>query len=687
MLPAIPPLLASGLSAVFAACQMPEANDSARSSSSSGFTLASTAELGTASRLGSRDSTTRDRSQTSTGSTSTGESGPKITKISEIPRNHHPSTRNPVTIEAVVTATFQDPGQLNGFFIQEEPKDYDQDPQTPEALFVYTASSRVKVKPGDQLRIHGKITQFHGMTQLVATRKHSIEFLARNQPLPPPTPITFPIPVRATDLERAQREIHAYFEAREGMRVYIAQPMSIANIYHLARYGELELVSNGVIRQFTDASPPSRSGYTAHQIDALSRRILWDDDNNRQNSSTLRKGGDKTISHPQPHGFSRDHWVRTGDRVRNLTGVLHWSFSGQPGTDAWRIRSTDETPPNIERTQARPKAPTVQGTLKIAAFNVLNFFSTLDRAKKICGPHQNLDCRGAHSPLELQRQGQKIAAALCALDADIVGLMEIENNSRASLDALITALNRRCPGYNPVYTGTLGSDAIKVGFIYKGTTVSPQGPPQVLSDPSFTDPNNLGRAKNRPALMQTFVERGSKQHISVVVNHLKSKGSSCGRGDDDSKRGAGNCNRTRTLAAEKLTQWLAQNAASKNILILGDLNAYRKEDPLLELAKAGYTDLVARHQGDAYSYVFAGQRGNLDYALANPALATQVRSAAVWHINADESALLDYNDTIQDPGERNWERKSTASSLYRADAYRSSDHDPILVGITLKGAP
>jgi hypothetical protein len=190
-------------------------------------------------------------------------------------------------------------------------------------------------------------------------------------------------------------------------------------------------------------------------------------------------------------------------------------------------------------------------------------------------------------------------------------------------------------------------------------------------DPLFID------TRNRPVLAQSFAENDSGEVFTVAVNHFKSKGSSCsGDGDPDADDGQGNCNGVRTAAAAALTNWLATDPTGSDydsFLILGDLNAYSREDPLTMIKSAGYVDLVEDFVGTgvadgAYSFNFAGESGSLDHALSNPGMRTHVTGTAVWHINADEPRALDYNDVNQ-PG------------LYSPDEFRSSDHDPVLIGL------
>ncbi|MYC86368.1 MAG: hypothetical protein F4X18_12790, partial [Acidimicrobiia bacterium] len=215
--------------------------------------------------------------------------------------------------------------------------------------------------------------------------------------------------------------------------------------------------------------------------------------------------------------------------------------------------------------------------------------------------------------------------------------------------------------------------------------MTPVGPHAVIDssvDAAFVD------TKNRPGLIQTFEEVATGERFTVAVNHFKSKGSSCDElGDPELRDGQANCNGTRTAAAEALARYLATDPTAggdPDILIIGDLNAYAREDPIRALEVAGYTDLIRRFAGaDAYSYVFDGQLGYLDYALASPSLLRQVTGAAGWCINADEPPLLDYNDDVLDAGEATYQRKSAAPPIYETDAFRSSDHDPVIVGLQL----
>jgi hypothetical protein len=542
---------------------------------------------------------------------------------------------------------------------------------------------------GDKVRVTGSASEFFDMSQLSATTAASVTLVSSGNPLPTPASIQLPVPgVPTGDLVAATTAINAYFEPFEGMLVTFADTLSVSEYFELARYGQVILSEGGRPRQFTDANLPSAAGYFNHQIDLATRRIILDDTDNRENRPVDTPN--TAYYHPVP-GLSTGNFFRGGDTITSLTGVLHWSFAGGPSPNAWRIRPVIEGGYNYAFTpvNTRPAVPSVSGSLKVASFNVLNYFLTVDMTSSnsvgFCGPTGTLDCRGADSNQELQRQRTKMLAALAAIDADVFGFMEMENSTGVEPLADIVA---GLPGYDYIDTGVVGTDAIRVGIIYKTSTVQPVGNYAILD--SSVDPNFID-TRNRPALAQTFIEIATGGRVTVVVNHLKSKGSGCGTGDDDTTTGQGNCNGTRTLAAQALANWLATDptgSGDSDVLIIGDLNSYAKEDPIVALQNAGYIDLVAAFGGpSAYGYVFDGQLGYLDHALSNASLTPQVAGVAEWHINADEIPLFDYNDDVRDTGEAAFEEESDVLPLYEPNEFRTSDHDPVIVGLNLVNDP
>ena len=371
----------------------------------------------------------------------------------------------------------------------------------------------------------------------------------------------------------------------------------------------------------------------------------------------------------------RDRAVRSGDTVSGLTGVVRYSRdSGGKGTESYRLMPVGR--PQFVETNPQPQLPAAaDDVIRVVSINALNFFPTVDTGNATCGPTA-LGCRGADSRAELDRQRAKLVTTLVMADADVIGLMEIENDARRSLQQLASGLEDVTgESWTFIDAGVIGSDVIKVGILYNETTVRPVGDYAVLDarvDPDFID------SRNRPVLAQSFAEIAGNERFTLAVNHLKSKGSDCNDlGDPDTGDGQGNCNETRTRAARAEIRWLAEDpafAGSENVLVIGDLNAYRLEDPVRAFTSAGYVNLLDRFIGeDGYSFVFRGEAGALDHALASPSLAKRVTSVREWHINADEARLLDYNlDNDRNPG------------YFDADTpNRSSDHDPVIIDLVL----
>lgn len=290
------------------------------------------------------------------------------------------------------------------------------------------------------------------------------------------------------------------------------------------------------------------------------------------------------------------------------------------------------------------------GALRVAALNLDNYFVQLGQ-------------RGADSVLELARQRDKLVAALLELDADILALSELENQVPAvgtpaadSAADLLAALNARlpvelsyalCPGQSET------SSVIRSALAYRPERVEPRGAAWFAVMPELT----------RPPLFQTFAARGHQLTVGAV--HLKSK--ICDR--EAQLVGPEGCGaETRLAEARALAGVVAQLPPDAGeLLLIGDFNSDSREAPALELQRAGLSDLLSSlAPEERYSYVFEGRATQLDHALASSSLAAALVRAQIWHIDADEPALLDYH--LDNPPD-----------LYRADARRCSDHDPILV--------
>ncbi len=562
-----------------------------------------------------------------------------------------------VAIEGVVVGDFQnnaspDNGNLNGFHVQDPIGDSNL--ATSDGIFVY-APSGMDVSVGDAVRVRGNVSEYYGLTEITASQ---IWLCSSGNSI---APTALSLPVTSVD----------DFEVYEGMLVTFPQSLYISEYFNFDRYGEIVLTSERHLTPTAELEPGPDAIQAAQ--DFLLDKITLDDGRSTQNP-------DPAI-HPNGYIFNLTNLFRGGDILQNVTGVMDYSFN------LYRVQPTQ----GADYISANPRTAQpddVGGNLRVASFNVLNYFSTIDTGAFICGPLQNQECRGADTPEEFTRQRDKIIAAITAINADVVGLLEIENNvNDEAVQDLVDGLNavNGAGTYDYIHTGVIGTDAIKVALIYKPASVSPVGGYAILDssvDPRFID------TKNRPTLAQTFMDNTTGGIFTVAVNHFKSKGSDCNDvGDPDLGDGAGNCNITRTLAAQALVDWLATDptgSGDNDFLIIGDLNSYDKEDPI-DAIKAGpddtlgtaddYTDMVFQFQGeDAYSYVFDGQLGYLDHALASPGLVDEITGVTDWHINADEPDLIDYDMTFKQPAQ---------DALYAPDAYRSSDHDPVIIGLSV----
>jgi uncharacterized protein len=546
------------------------------------------------------------------------------------------------SIEGVVVGDYQGAGQFSGFYVQEEDADADADPATSEGIFVF---NNTPVAAGDVVRVRGNVVEFaSGSTTLTElTSVTSVLVCATGNNV---TSTAVQLPVGSV----------SDWERYEGMLVSLQQQLAVTETFTLGRFGEVGLSLGSRLFNPTSVVEPGSPALAFQDLNNRSR-ILLDDGNNQQNiDPTLYPAG----------GLSASNTLRSGDTVPSLDGVLDQRFSLYRIQPVGAVQFTAANP--------RPASPAdVGGAVKVASMNVLNFFNGDGLGDGFP------TSRGADTPFELGRQRDKIVSAIVEMDADIIGLMEIENDEapNSAIEELTVALNAVAGDgtYAFIDTGVVGTDEIRVALLYQPASVTPAGDFSILTsavDPRFID------TLNRPALAQTFSENANGQRFTVVVNHLKSKGSDCEAvGDPDTGDGQGNCNVTRTRAAEALADWLATDpthSGDDDVLIIGDLNSYAKEDPIETLKTGGYTNLVESFLGQgAYSFVFDGQSGYLDHALANESLVPQITGVTEWHVNADEPVVLDYNVEFKSANHVN--------TLYAPTPFRSSDHDPVIVGV------
>ncbi|GAP16367.1 ExeM/NucH family extracellular endonuclease [Levilinea saccharolytica] len=542
-----------------------------------------------------------------------------------------------VTVRGIVTADFQTSAGMSGFFLQSDPSNADADPATSEGILIYDGGSpAVDVAVGDAVQVKGTVTEYKEMTEI-----GTVTSVAKcgTPAVIAPVQITLPVPAGST------------LEPYEGMLVQIDQPLTVTQNYWQGRYGQLNLSAGGRLFNPTNGN---EAGTYADLSDAnLRRMIMLDDGKSVQNPNPV-----PYYTYGNPSGVN--YFPRSGDLTSgSLVGVLDHGLITSNSTAPIHYRLHPVAPVAFTSGNPRSGPPATTGSLKVVGFNVLNYFTTLNS-------------RGANTSVEFTRQKDKIVAALAALNADVYGLIELESDPAAgAVDDLVASLNA------VVGAGTyakvadpasgVGTDVIKVGFIYKPATVELVGASMSSTAAIF----------KRAPVAQTFKEKATGAEFTAVVNHFKSKGCDGATGlDADQGDGQGCWNATRIEEAEALLDFIddiVTTSGDPDVLVLGDLNSYNAEDPIDVLEAGGlvnHADSIPA--ANRYSYIFDGAAGNLDHMLSTASLATQVTSAAFWHINTDEPVFIDYNT----------EFKPTIDP-YAPDAYRSSDHDPAVVGLTL----
>ncbi len=527
---------------------------------------------------------------------------------------------------------------FSGFYLQDP--DGDGNTATSDGVFVF---SPVAVDLGDTVAVRGAAQEFGGQTQINSRQDVQVCTDGDEGDLPAAAALDLP----ADDAAR---------ERLEGMLVDPVDELTVSEVFDLTSFGELLLSEGGVLVQPTEVARPG----TAEAAEVMAANTL------RQ--ITLDDGVSARVNVDTRPYLSPTTPVRVGD-VLSFTEpvVLGYGFS------QWRLQPADGTADGVFAPQnTRPTEPDeVGGDVQVGAFNVLNYFLTFGGVG-----------RGAPNQAEFEQQAAKIVPAIRALGADVVTLMEVEDTDSTGLtpgnaDTALVDLVRRLNAAegSPVWSHVplpqelyaVDRDVIRNGIIYRNDVVQPVGAPVGLVDEAAFD-------NAREPQAQTFVKDGDA--FTVIANHFKSKSPGdppppAGDPNADSGDGQGAFNADRVAQARSVARFaagLAGSTGDRDVVLMGDLNAYTQEDPIEVLREAGYVDLGERFDEGRYSYVFDGMSGSLDHAMATPELTAKVTDLAHWNINSVESFAYQY---VGDP------------ALYAPDPYRSSDHDPIVFGIDL----
>jgi predicted extracellular nuclease len=560
-----------------------------------------------------------------------------------------------VTTRGVVVGDFQGSTSLNGFFIQDATGDGH--PATSDGIFVFAPNSQ-EVTVGQTVRVTATVQEFSGQTQLSTLTNLTVEGTGTVSP----QPVSLPLSTTGA------------LEPYEGMLVSFPQVLTVSQNFTLARFGEVWLSANP---NYSFNAPDGRLFNPTNSVDptdnpasgvtnAGDNKAAVNAQQNLNNRSEILLDDASTVQNPATVPYlGPDNTLRVGSTVSNLTGILNFGFN------FYRVQPT-QAPAFAYAPRPLTPPSTGDASLKIASFNVLNYFNGDGNGGGFPTP------RGASNATEFGRQRTKIIAALKALDADVVGLLEMENDGdgeNSAIADLVRGLNEATAAgtYNyirdPANGGT-GTDEIKVAFIYKPGTVTPQGAARA----------DLNAVHNRPPLAQTFTVTGTGEVMTAVINHFKSKGGTGSGADADQGDGQGAFNFTRVQQAQALVNFVNNTVipatGDSDVILLGDLNAYTEEDPIDVLRAAGFINLFGP---ESYSYVFDRQSGSLDHALVTSSLQSQFTQGGKWHINADEPIFLDYNTEFKTSAQIN--------NFYQTGPFRSSDHDPVLVGFRFNGAP
>lgn len=587
-----------------------------------------------------------------------------------------------VATEGVVTGVWSE-GGLNGFTIQTggtgaEATDASQ------AIFVYMGDKPADQYPAleDSVEVTGKVSEFFGSTQLTASTVTQLD-----------TPLEKVTPLKVDQLPVGN-------EAREPFEHMLIQPgeHTVTNNYSLNQYGEVGLApGKEALRQPSDIFSPSTDPNSDIQKltkDNADKLVTLDDGRTRdylktdqntplpyiaqddaQTIKSLRTTDTVTFQHPVIVGFSHEQWrFQPTTPVTGNTKGADLPISWEDSRDA-ELHAIDD----------------VKGEYTIGAFNVLNYFTSLgeefggsaytDREGNKVTVNRG-KTRGAYTQSALEDQERKIVAAINGLDADVIGLSEIEDGYAVTgdfaqrdkaLKHLTEKLNEAAGSEKWAFVPSPSEDAvpsspdvIRTAFIYHKDVVKPVGESRIFQDDRFT-----GTA--REPLAQEFqpLKEGEESFVAVA-NHFKSKGS-VAKGDADSGDGQGNNPNVRNAQAQAVLDALhkQEDWKDKPLFALGDFNTYTHETALDVFRNDGFTVPAEKYEADP-SYQFSGLLGTLDHVLANKVATGTLDDAQVWNINADEPVAFEYS-----------RRNYNIVDFYDDSPFRASDHDPVKVGFTL----
>ena len=655
---------------------------------------------------------------------------------------------------------------VTGFYIYSD----DGNELTSNGLFIQTTDDKPEI--GSTVTVTGKVGEDYGLTLLAAD-----EWLVdESKGIHPPASVD--LTMIAADGGNFEKTLERY----EGMLVRLPQDIDPATtdvnedmrVSRTFSYDYDGGRNNMVLAYKRPNMQPNQENIAGSQA---SKDQMAENDNFRLFVDSDEKPGNGEIPYyPNFKNDPKNNYIRINDSVVGLEGVIHFAYGDyrlipmNNVDDSNFIHNTDrKSKPEIsEETTSDAFA------LRIATQNVLNYFNSPYGGAE----NQHGDNRGAESQYDFERQQAKIVEAIYGLDADIIGLMEIENNGFGTYSAiteLVNAVNEKYYYENYedrneaksihnkyAFVGfdsngdvvldehdSVGGDAITSGLLYRPSKVAiessriiemPRQEAPIITDengaPITDDKGEIrenGKNFQRNTVAATFRLINTGKKLTVAVNHLKSKGSTCWEDwqgwetwenfnteKDDVKNDdyQGSCENFRVAGAVALGEQLAKMGGDQ--VVMGDFNSYANEDPMLVLTTIpeklpeGKTIRAARDTFIGYkpqfgengaeitksfglinavemindkveketkqkhavwSYSYNDEIGSLDHVLITPSLSKKVIDATDWHINAAESPLFDYSSKYKSSS---WGQ----NPFYSQDPYRSSDHDSAIITLS-----
>lgn len=613
-------------------------------------------------------------------------------------------------------------GLTKGFYLQA--LENDGNDKTSEGLFIHTDVADTELKAGEVVCVKGKVQEYYSNTQLSSDANSYVKTGTSNASLV--TPLTI----------KEGETLRDALERHEGMQVELSSASELFVTRNFSydydsRRNNMMLSHEAPLFKPTQLHAAESDAAVALAKENAANRIYLESDSKAPNGQIPYF---PTFAQDLDQNGSSEQHIRLGSRVEGLQGVVAYSYNEYRLIATNEVDSSNFVTSGDDFDVARKAAPAIADSdLRVASFNVLNYFTSVADSGHDNPTGQN---RGATNLDEFLIQQAKIVSAMNKMDADIIGLMEVENNGfgdGSAIQNLVDALNAEIDDVEDHYTYVeieeqdkyqeeyFGSDAIMVAILYRTNAVTPKEAAKVIVTPEQhiaentitrkegTESNPAYDKYQRHSLLQTFTVKETGEDLSVVVNHFKSKGSECieewiaGVEDSEPADLQGNCNNFRVSAAKVVGEALKD--IDGDVLVMGDLNAYGKEAPLLTLTDysqekygrdiytAAYTTIgggelqvektkiekgyglhnlnTLLHGADTFSYTYSGELGNLDHALASSSLAQKVVAIEDWHINSLESNLFEYSS------------KYTGDMPKYKDAFSASDHDPVIIAIDL----